>query len=77
MLRYELCVTAGPDWDLLDRLDAAGTDAALIHHDLCQSFAEGESLPCSCGIPALLTDAAEFVRTLAIEAAVTQAQRAA
>jgi hypothetical protein len=70
-------VTDAAPWDLLDRLDAAALNAGNIHDDLCAQFTEGEVLPCSCGIPALLTDAAEFVRSLAVEDAVTQAQRAA
>jgi hypothetical protein len=64
-----------PTWDLLDRLDAAATDAALVHHDLCTVFAAGQ--PCSCGYPQLLLDAARFVRSLAVEAAVSRAQSAA
>jgi hypothetical protein len=70
-------VTADPDWELLDRSDAAATDAALVHHDLCASFTEGQALPCSCGIPQLLIDAAEFVRRHAVEDVVSQATRAA
>lgn len=64
-------------WDLLDRLDAAATDALLVHHDLCAAFDEDGALPCSCGYPQLLLDAAQFVRSVAVEGVVTQAQRAA
>lgn len=64
------------DWDLLDRLDAAALNAANVHDDLCQSFTQDEALPCSCGIPALLIDAAAWARSLAVETAVQQAQRA-
>lgn len=69
-------MTVGPDWDLLDRLDAAEADSANIHNDACTIFDERGSGVCSCGIPALLTDAAQFVRSLAVEAAVSRAQRA-
>jgi hypothetical protein len=62
-------------WDLLERLDAASIDAQMVHHDLCTVFRDDE--PCSCGYPQLLIDAAEFVRSLAAESVVTQAQRAA
>lgn len=65
------------DWDLLDRLDAAATDASAVHHDLCSQFDERGPLPCSCGVPALLADAAAFVRGLAVETVVRSAQRAA
>lgn len=61
-------------WDLLDRLDAASEDSEAYHHDLCGGY-PGE--PCSCGAPALFRDVAQFVRSLAVESAVTQAQRAA
>jgi hypothetical protein len=64
-------------WDLIERLDAAALDSHNVHNDACQSFTEGESLPCSCGIPALLSDAAQFVRSLAVEAVVSRARRAA
>jgi hypothetical protein len=67
-------VAVGLDWDLLDRLDAAAQDADAWHHDLCAGLA---GQPCSCGGPQMLRDAAAFVRSLAVEAAVTQAQRAA
>lgn len=74
---FTKAVTVSPGWDLLDRLDAAASDSSAVHHDLCQSLIEGEPLPCSCGYPQLLIDAAVFVRSLAVEDAVTQAQRAA
>ena len=61
-------------WDLLDRLEPASEDSESYHHDLCGGH-PGE--PCSCGAPALFRDAAQFVRSLAVESAVTQAQRAA
>jgi hypothetical protein len=68
-------VDASPEWDLLDRLEAAADDAANIHHDLCTVFRDGQ--PCSCGYPQLLIDAAKFVRSLAVEDVVVQAHRAA
>ena len=78
VLLFNHSVGIAPDaglWDLLDRLDAAATDAQLVHHDLCTVFRDDE--PCSCGYPQLLIDAAQFVRSLAVEDAVGQAQRAA
>jgi len=74
-VRYDLSVTAAP-WDLLDRLDAAAEDAAAWHHDLCAQF-DGAGSPCSCGGPALLREIAAWMRSQAVDAAVSEAQRAA
>lgn len=64
-------MTDAPDiWDLLDRLDAAAQDGAAYHHDLYQGH-PGE--PCSCRAGDLLRDAAEFVRSAAVEDAIKRA----
>lgn len=73
---FHQSVADAPDiWDLLDRLDAAADDGANIHNDLCTVFRDGE--PCSCGIPDLLRDAAEFVRSAAVEDAIKRAAQLA
>jgi hypothetical protein len=64
-------------WDLLDRLDAAADDAVNVHNDACSVFDERGPQPCSCGIPALLIDAAGWMRGHVVDAAVRQAQQAA
>jgi hypothetical protein len=53
---HNLGMEIAPNFDLLDRLDAAAADAARIHNDICQAnFPDGPTV-CTCGVPALLAD---------------------
>ena len=61
-------------WELAERLDAAASMADELHVDLCPVWS---GQPCACGIPAVVIDAADYVRGLMVERAVTQVQRAA
>ncbi|HZP54356.1 hypothetical protein [Actinocrinis sp.] len=64
-------------WELLERLDAAALDSDNVHNDACGQFDERGPQPCSCGIPGLLRDLAEWASAQAMDAAVSEAQRAA
>ena len=75
-LLYNRIVTVAP-WELLERLDAAALNASNIHDDLCSQFDERVAQPCSCGVPGLLRDLAQWVSAQAVDAAVSEAQRAA
>ena len=63
-------------WDLLERLDAAALDREHIHNDLCTLYDERGPAPCSCGIPALLEDAAAWMREQAAASVIEQSRAA-
>lgn len=76
-LRFNRSVSGAVDvWDVVDRLEAAADDRDAYHHDLCTQF-DGPGSSCSCGGPALLADAAQVVRGLLVEQAITRARQAA
>lgn len=70
----------GADWDLLERVTAAAMNSANVHDSLCTLFEEpgddGEPLPCSCGIPALLEDLAALLQGGAAAELIRQAEAA-
>lgn len=58
-MRYNRVVDVTLSPCLADSLNAACTDRAVIHHDLCTVFDDEQpEAGCSCGVPGLLRDLA-------------------